>query len=96
MGKKRFDYGLILIEHLKQTEEKFVDIRKVAKKYRLPRPYLEKVAQELKRAGWLESRKGADGGYRLAMDFADVSVGDLINFYEPMHLFCPLLRNLGK
>lgn len=94
--KKRFDYALVLVEHLKQKKDSFVDVAQVAEEYGLPRLYLEKVAQELKRAGLLESRKGAGGGYRLAKDSDAVSVEALMNFYQPMHSFCPLLRTLGK
>lgn len=96
MGKKRFDYALILLEYLKQNPEKFIDTSTVADKFGLPQAYLEKVAQELKRAGWLEGRRGAGGGYRLLKDPASVSVESLISFYEPIYSFCPLLRELKK
>ncbi len=94
--RKRFDYALVLLEHLKQRRDEFVDIRSVAKKGKLPRAYLGKVAQELKRAGWLEARKGAGGGYRLVRDPATVSVETLIRFYAPVYSFCPLLRELKR
>ena len=87
MGRKRFDYALILLEYLKQKKGGFVDVRSVAKESNLPGAYLEKVAQELKRAGWLESRKGAGGGYRLVKDPASVSVETLIRFYAPVYSF---------
>ena len=92
--KKRFDYALILVECLKQKKGEFAGIRTIAEEFQLPRAYLEKVAQELKRAGWLESRKGAGGGYRLMKNPHASSVEALINFYEPLHSFCPLLRTL--
>ena len=74
----------------------FVDVGIVAQKFQLPKSYLEKVAQELKRGGWLESRRGAGGGYRLKKNPAVVSVGALINFYEPIRSFCPLLRSVKE
>jgi Rrf2 family nitric oxide-sensitive transcriptional repressor len=94
--KKRFDYALILIEHLKKNKGKFVEIRAIAEEFNIPRAYLEKIAQELKRAGWLEGRRGTGGGYRLAKDPSVVSVESLIGFYEPIYSFCPLLRELKK
>ena len=94
--RRRFDYALILLEHLKKHEGKFVEVRGVAEEFNLPRAYLEKVAQELKRAGWLEGRRGMGGGYRLAKDPQTVSVDALINFYEPVYSFCPLLRDLKQ
>ena len=94
--KRRFDYALILLERLKKGDGKFMEIRRIAEEFGLPRAYLEKVAQELKRAGWLEARRGAGGGYRLAKDPGTVSIEALINFYEPVYSFCPLLRTLKK
>lgn len=90
---KRFDYAVIFVEYLKQKKGEFVDVGTIAEKFQLPRPYLEKVAQELKHAGWFESRKGAGGGYRLKKDPATISIGALIDFYHPIHSLCPLLRN---
>ncbi|QQG45508.1 MAG: Rrf2 family transcriptional regulator [Candidatus Sungiibacteriota bacterium] len=94
--KKRFDYALILIEYLKQKKETFADVRTVAGEFHLPRAYLEKVAQELKHAGWLESRRGAGGGYRLAESRRAASVGNLIDFYAPIYSLCPVLRTIKK
>lgn len=94
--RKRFDYGLFLMSRLKEQGDTFVDIGKAAAESGLPKAYLEKVAQELKRAGMLESRKGPGGGYRLAKDPASASVGALIRFYDPIQDFCPLLREMKK
>ena len=84
---KRFDYGLILIERLKKEPREFLDVRTVAKEHKIPTAYLEKIAQEFKKAGWLESRRGREGGYRLVRE---ASVSDLINFFEKPYQFCPL------
>ncbi len=94
--KRKFDYAVILTEYLKNQNGRFIDIKNVAEEFQLPRAYLEKVAQELKRAGWLESRRGAGGGYRLAKNPSPFSVETLINFYEPIHSFCPLLRSVKE
>lgn len=94
--QKRFDYALFLLGRLKDQGGSFVDIGKVAGESGLPKAYLEKVAQELKRAGWLESRKGPRGGYRLAKDPKSASVEALIRFYDPIQDFCPVLREMKK
>lgn len=94
--QKRFDYALFLVGRLKDNGVAFTGIRSVAAASGLPGAYLEKVAQELKRAGWLESRKGSGGGYRLVEEQKDISVGALIRLYSPIQKFCPLLRALNK
>ena len=94
--RKRFDYAVALLGYLKERGGVFVDIGKVAEASGLPQAYLEKVAQGLRVAGWLESRKGSSGGYRLVSDREDVSVEAIINFYNPVREFCPLLRAMKK
>ena len=94
--RKRFDYALALIGHLRERGGAFVDIRNVAVASGLPRAYLGKVAQELKRAGWLEARKGPGGGYRLVKDRERISIETLIHFYNPIREFCPVLRAMKK
>lgn len=94
--QKRFDYALFLLSHLKKQKGIFVDVGSIATASGLPRAYLGKVAQELKHAGWLESRKGLYGGYRLANDSGNVSVEALIRLYQPIQAFCPVLREMKK
>lgn len=90
--KSRFDYALALVGHLRERGGNFSAIGVIARSYGLPAAYLEKVAQELKRAGWLEARKGPGGGYRLKGGGGSVSVQALINFYNPLYELCPVLR----
>ena len=94
MSKQSFDYAIALVEYIKKQDGEFADIRGAAKKLKLPRAYLEKVAQKLKNGGILESQRGAGGGYRLSARSANISVDTLINFYEPRYAFCPLLRRV--
>lgn len=94
MSKRSFDYAIALIEYLKKQSGGLVDIRTVAEELKLPRAYLEKVAQGLKKGGFLEGRKGAGGGYRLKSQSTNISVDTLINFYEPRYNFCPVLRKI--
>ncbi len=94
MKRRKFDYVLLFLRYLKEKEGVFTDSKEIAKKHHLPSAYLEKVAQELRRGGWVESRKGAGGGYRLKKDAKALSIESLINFFEPVYRFCPVLRDL--
>lgn len=93
--KRKFDYSLLLLEYLKRKKGEFIDIKRISAELKLPPAYMEKVAQGLKKDGWLEARKGAGGGYSLAKDPQAVSVESLINFYA-IYPFCPVLRELKK
>jgi Rrf2 family protein len=44
----------------------------------IPRKFLDNILQGLRQAGIVESRRGPDGGHRLAQAPADVSLADVI------------------
>ncbi len=48
----------------------------------IPHPFLVQILLELKRAGLVESRRGAGGGYRLARHPRDVSLGEVIRLID--------------
>lgn len=50
----------------------------IARRQGLPAPYLEKLLIQLRRAGLVESVRGAHGGYRLAKAPADISLGAIL------------------
>ena len=53
-------------------------VKAIAKRQELPAPYLEKLLIELRRAGLVESVRGAQGGYRLARSPAQISLGQIL------------------
>lgn len=44
----------------------------------LPLRFLENILMQLRHAGLVESRRGADGGYRLARPAAEITLADVI------------------
>jgi Rrf2 family protein len=59
-----------------------IALSEVARAEGLPMAYLERVAASLRRAGLIESMRGAHGGYLLAHAPEDVSVGDVFRALE--------------
>jgi Rrf2 family protein len=45
-------------------------------------PYLEQIFNRLKRAGLIEAKRGAQGGYLLAKPATEISVGDIIEVLD--------------
>jgi Rrf2 family protein len=50
----------------------------IAQRQKLPAPYLEKLLIEMRRAGLIESIRGAQGGYQLARSPAQISLGQIL------------------
>jgi Rrf2 family protein len=59
-----------------------VPIQEVARRQRIPQRYLEQVLLLLKRAGLLESKRGATGGYQLVRAPEAISVGEVLRAVE--------------
>jgi Rrf2 family iron-sulfur cluster assembly transcriptional regulator len=55
-----------------------VSVNVIAARQSLPAPYLEKLLINLRRAGLVESVRGAQGGYRLAKSPRDISLGQIL------------------
>ena len=59
-----------------------IPIQEVAARQGIPRRYLEQVLLLLKRAGFLESKRGSAGGYQLARPPQEISVGAVLGAME--------------
>jgi Rrf2 family protein len=51
---------------------------RIATAQAIPLRFLENILMQLRHAGLVESRRGADGGYRLAKPAAEVTLADVI------------------
>jgi len=59
-----------------------VKIAEIARRQKIPQKFLELILASLKQGGFVESRRGADGGYMLARRPEAISVGDVLHFVE--------------
>lgn len=59
-----------------------VKIADIAKRQKIPQKFLELILAGLKQGGFVESRRGAEGGYLLARTPDMITVGDVIRFVE--------------
>lgn len=59
-----------------------VKIHHVALAQAIPARFLEVILAELKHGGFVESKRGSNGGYMLARPADDLTVGEVINFLQ--------------
>jgi Rrf2 family cysteine metabolism transcriptional repressor len=59
-----------------------VKIGEIAKRQRIPQKFLELILAGLKQAGFVESRRGAEGGYMLARAAESLTVGEVLRAVE--------------
>ena len=71
-----------LFELARRQGEGPVSVAEIAKAQAIPPRFLELILGELRHAGYVESRRGVQGGYMLAVSARQVSVGDVIRFVD--------------
>ena len=59
-----------------------VKIADIARRQNIPQKFLELILASLKQGGFVESRRGAEGGYLLARSSESLTVGDVLRFVE--------------
>ena len=76
-------YGLrAMIDLGVYSEQEAVSIQSIAGRQNISVSYLEQLMAKLKRAGLVESTRGACGGYRLGKPAEEISVGDILRVLE--------------
>lgn len=59
-----------------------VKIADIAKREKIPQKFLELILSGLKQGGFVESRRGAEGGYLIARPPDAITVGDVLRYVE--------------
>ena len=77
------EYALLAVFDLSlQPPGEPVKIADVARRQKIPQKFLELILAGLKQGGFVESRRGAEGGYRLAKPANEITVGEVLRFVE--------------
>ena len=80
---KKTGYGLIAMTHLARLEgDSVASAREISEQFDVPLSLLMNVLKELLAAGYVESVRGAHGGYRLARRPREISLAGLITAIE--------------
>ena len=77
------EYGVICALHLaRRAAEGPITGREIAEAERLPGDYVEQILLRLRRAGLVQSTRGARGGYALARAASEISIRNVIEASE--------------
>ena len=80
---KRTEYGVRAIVQLaRHWPRTYIQSRDLAQQEKLPNKFLESILLALRRGGFLESKIGREGGYRLARPPREIRVGEIIRRLE--------------
>jgi Rrf2 family cysteine metabolism transcriptional repressor len=59
-----------------------IKIAEIARRQKIPQKFLELILSGLKQGGFVESRRGAEGGYLLARSADFITVGQVMRYVE--------------
>ena len=77
------EYALLAILDLAtQRPGEPVKIAAIARRQKIPQKFLELILSGLKQGGFVESRRGAEGGYLLARAADAITVGEVLRYME--------------
>lgn len=71
-----------ILELAKHRSDRPLSIAAIGEAQAIPPQFLQVIMRELRQGGFVESRRGKEGGYLLAQDPKQLSLGDIIRFLE--------------
>ena len=79
----RGEYGMrLMVDLARHYGEGAVSLHAVATREQLPEAYLEQLVANLRKAGLVQGKRGAGGGYTLARDPDAITAGDIVRALE--------------
>ena len=83
MFSTKAEYGVRVMAHLaRRGGDSPISLGTIADAEGLPLAYLEHLVQRLRKAGLVESRRGAHGGYTLAREAGDITMAEVVRALE--------------
>ena len=83
MLTKKGKYGLKALVHLsKMPPGQLAFVGDIAAKNNIPKKFLDAILGELRNAGFVQSRKGKEGGYRLARLPSEIKIGHVVRVLD--------------
>ena len=79
--KASVDYGVRAVMYL-AVKGGTCSSREISEEMSVPRDYLIQLALRLRNAGIIKARPGKNGGYVLAKDPANISIGDILDAFD--------------
>lgn len=83
MLTRKGKYGLKALVHLSRLPTgELAFVGEIASANNIPKKFLDAILSELRNAGFVQSRKGKDGGYRLARSASEIKVGHIVRVLD--------------
>lgn len=83
MLTKKGKYGLKALVYLSRIPVgQLAFVGDIATRNNIPKKFLDAILGELRNAGFVQSRKGKEGGYRLARPASEIKIGHVVRVLD--------------
>ena len=72
----------VMIDLAINSNGKYISLKDIAERQEISNKYLEQIISLLNKAGYLETARGYTGGYKLAKEPKEYTVGDILRATE--------------
>lgn len=80
---RKSEYACLAIVEIASCNcEKYIKLQSIATRWKIPSKFLEQILLRLKHSGYIESRKGSDGGYRMIKNPEQITVAEIIRLFD--------------
>ncbi|HUV65593.1 MAG TPA: Rrf2 family transcriptional regulator [Sedimentisphaerales bacterium] len=77
------EYSILALVYIaRHQQEGFIKIERICSHYDIPKKYLELLFTTLRQSRYLNTRRGAAGGYALARPAATISLAEIIRLMD--------------
>lgn len=89
------DYGLRVLMRLADRPDEALTTARIAEEFHIPYNHLTKVVNDLARNGFVTTRRGANGGVRLARAAETITLGEVVRSLEQRYAIVECFRADG-
>ncbi len=79
---RKSEYALLALLYLGRYKGNLVKINDISREQEIPRKFLEQILLILKGGGYVKSRRGVNGGYKLDTDPEDITIAEIIRLFD--------------
>ena len=80
---KKSEYACLAIIDLTENQDKeWTKIIDICSRKKIPKKFLEQILVSLKNSGFVRSKKGSDGGYKLNKPATEITIAEVIRLMD--------------
>ncbi|NVO02062.1 MAG: Rrf2 family transcriptional regulator [Bacteroidetes bacterium] len=80
---KKSEYAcLALIDLAENFESDYIKILAISTRKKIPKKFLEQILISLKNSGYVKSKKGSEGGYKLTKEPNKIFIAEVIRLFD--------------